>query len=81
MPLHRHNVTIYGKFDCCLCEQALAVLDRLQESLPFNLEKIDITGNTALLVEFGEYIPVIVVDGVHVFNYRVNENRLKELLR
>ncbi len=81
MSCYCHNVTIYGKFDCCLCNQALAVLEPLQDSLHFNLEQIDITGNINLLVEFGEYIPVVFVDGVHVFNYRVNENRLKELLR
>ena len=80
MTTTRHKVTIYGKKECCLCDQALAVLAKVSVSVPFDLEKIDISGNPELLAEFGMKIPVIFVDGVPMFNYRINENRLRALL-
>jgi len=76
----RHRVTIYGKKECCLCDEAMEILQKVNASLPFDLEKIDISGNAGLLEKFGLKIPVIFVDGVEAFRYRVNENRLRALL-
>lgn len=76
----RHNVTLYGKKECCLCDEAMEVLDRVRASFPFELEKIDISASPELLQEFGLKIPVIFVDGKRAFNYRVNENKLRALL-
>ena len=76
----RHKVTLYGKKECCLCDEALVLLQKIQASLPFDLEKTDISGNPELLEKFGLAIPVVFVDGVQAFKYRVNENRLRALL-
>ncbi|MEI7824463.1 MAG: glutaredoxin family protein [Chlorobiaceae bacterium] len=76
----RHKVTLYGKKECCLCDEALVLLQKVQASLPFDLEKTDISGNPELLEKFGLAIPVVFVDGVQAFKYRVNENRLRALL-
>ncbi|NHQ59900.1 glutaredoxin family protein [Chlorobium sp. BLA1] len=75
-----HRVTLYGKKECCLCDEAMELLERVRASVPFEIEKIDISGNPRLQEEFGLKIPVIYVDGVRVFNYRVNENKLRSLL-
>ncbi len=75
-----HKVTIYGKKGCCLCDQAVDVLEKVNASFPFEFEKIDISDNKELLAEFGLTIPVVLVDGVRAFKYRVNENRLRVLL-
>ncbi len=80
MTTTSHKVILYGKKECCLCDEALKVLLKVNASLPFDLEKRDITGDRELLEKFGLKIPVIVVDGVEVFKYRVNENRLRALL-
>ena len=76
----RHKVTLYGKKECCLCDEALELLQKVNASLPFDLEKRDISGDLELLEKFGLTIPVIFVDGIQVFKYRVNENRLRALL-
>jgi glutaredoxin len=76
----RHRVTLYGKKECCLCDEALALLQKVNASLPFDLEKKDISEDPELLEKFGLAIPVVFVDGVQTFKYRVNENRLKALL-
>ena len=80
MAVKRHTVTLYGKAECCLCDEAMEVLHKVDAVVPFDLEKIDISAQPELLAEFGLKIPVIFVDGVQVFKYRVNEGRLVKLL-
>jgi glutaredoxin len=81
MTVKRHKVTLYGKPECCLCDEAMEVLRKVNAEIAFDLEKIDISRNPELLDEFGLKIPVIFVDGVQAFKYRVNEGRLLALLR
>lgn len=80
MTVIRHKVTLYGKPECCLCDEAMEVLRKVNAVIAFDLEKIDISRNPELLDAFGLKIPVIFVDGVQVFKYRVNEGRLLSLL-
>jgi len=56
------------------------LLEKVNALVPFELEKIDISDNPDLMAEFGLKIPVIIVDGVQAFKYRINENRLRALL-
>jgi len=56
------------------------LLEKVNVLMPFELEKIDISDNPELLAEFGLKIPVIIVDGIQAFKYRINENRLRALL-
>ncbi len=81
MTFMRHTVTLYGKKECCLCDEAMEVLLKVEAAVPFDLAKIDISDNPELLAEFGLKIPVVFVDGVQVFKYRVNESRLLALLK
>ena len=81
MTIKRHKVTLYGKVECCLCDEAMDVLRKVQSVVSFDLEKIDISDSAELMAEFGLKIPVVCGDGVQVFKYRVNENRLLALLR
>jgi glutaredoxin len=76
----RHQVTLYGKKECCLCDEAMEVLQKVNASLPFELQKIDISNNPELLEKFGLKIPVIFVDGIQTFKYRVNEGKLRSIL-
>ncbi len=80
MTTTRHNVTLYGKKECCLCDEAVEVLQKVAVTVPFDFEKIDISDNQELLAEFGLKIPVIFVDGVQAFKFRVNEARFRALL-
>ncbi len=75
-----HKVIIYGKKECCLCDQAMEVLLKVRESLPFNLEKKDISDNPELLAAFAHMIPVVFLDGEQIFKYRVSEGKLRSLL-
>jgi len=80
MTITRHKVTLYGKKECCLCDEAAEVMQKVSLSVPFDFEKIDISDNQELFNEFGLKIPVIFVDGVQAFKFRVNEARFRAML-
>jgi glutaredoxin len=75
------KVTLYGKADCCLCDQAKDVLDRVGRRLPFELEVIDIEGDRDLVARFGHEIPVVFVDGRKAFKLRIDETELVRKLQ
>jgi len=55
------KVKLYTRKDCHLCDEAKGHLDALQESIPHQLEIIDIDNNRKLRKQYGELIPVIEV--------------------
>jgi len=80
MSLPIPTVTIFGKPGCCLCDEALDVIRRVQQRVPFRLEKVDITSSPDLHDRYRYDIPVVHVDGREVFLQGVDEGRLLQLL-
>lgn len=58
-----HNVKLYTRRSCPLCEQAELVIDMLKEECSFVYEEVDIATSDELTERFGLMIPVIEVDG------------------
>jgi glutaredoxin len=73
-------VEIYSKPDCCLCDEAKAVLTRVRAEQPFELVEIDIGRDPGLLERYGTEIPVVFVGGRKAFKYRVDEQELRRRL-
>ena len=73
-------VTIYGRTGCHLCEDALQLLQSMQDELNFEIEEILIDGNEELEKLYGEKIPVTHIDGVHHDFWRVDPVRFKSSL-
>ena len=74
------TVTLYGKDECCLCDEARAVLERVRAEVPFALEERDITADDELHRRYLERIPVVVIDGEEAFELEVDERALRERL-
>ncbi len=74
-------VTVYSKPSCHLCEEALRILQQIQKQHRFELEEINIEADPALLAEYGEQIPVVMLNGTFLFEYAVDESRLRQLLK
>jgi glutaredoxin len=70
------TVVLYGRPGCCLCDDALAVLERVREAHPFGLEERDIEADDALLRAYLERIPVVTIDGEEAFELFVDEAEL-----
>lgn len=74
-------VTLYTKPGCHLCDDALNALQRVQKVQPFTLEEVNVQADPALLAEYGEQIPVVTLNGAFLFEYEVDETRLRQLLK
>jgi glutaredoxin len=58
---------------CHLCEDAQAVLDRIGE--PYTVWALD--GDRELEAEYGDRVPVVILDGEEHGYWRVEEERLR----
>lgn len=74
------RVVVYTKPGCHLCEDACTAVARIAADVGVDWAALDITGDEALMQQWSEYVPVIVVDGkVHDW-FRVREDRLRAAL-
>jgi glutaredoxin len=73
-------VTLYGKADCHLCDEARATLRRLRSDVSFDVVEVDIEQDEALLRAYFERIPVVALDGEELFDFFVDEELLRERL-
>ena len=73
-------VTIYGRTGCHLCEEALIVLQSLQDELDFEIQEILIDGSEELEKLYGEKIPVTQINGAHHDFWRVDPVRFRSSL-
>ena len=71
------SVTLYGKPDCHLCDDARVVLERLRPELGFGLQEVDITSDDELHRRYLERIPVVTLDGDELFDFFVDEEALR----
>lgn len=74
------RVEVYGKRDCCLCDEAKATLSRVQREIPFDLREIDIESMPELYETYKERIPLVVINGRLAFKFRVDEEALRHRL-
>jgi glutaredoxin len=71
------SVVIYSRPGCHLCEVAKSIL----QAHGLAPEEIDINTDPALIQQYGETIPVVVIDGMERFRGRIDEILLRRLLR
>ncbi len=74
----RPVVTLYTRAGCCLCDTAKAVIESARSRSDFEYREIDIDDDPALRSEYNDHIPVITINGVRAFKYKVD---LKEFLK
>lgn len=75
-----HEVVLYTKEGCCLCDRAKQVLLRLREEFDLQIEEVDITRDEGLTRQYGHLVPVVILDGEHRFASKVTEYHLRRAL-
>ena len=74
-------LTLIGKPECHLCEDALAVVEGVLVDYPaVELEQRSILDDPALMEKYVEEIPVLLIDGAVHNIWRINETRLRTAL-
>ncbi|MBA2567795.1 MAG: glutaredoxin family protein [Actinobacteria bacterium] len=74
------KVTLYHAADCHLCGRARAQLAELRGEEEFELEEVDITGDSELEARHREWLPVVEIDGERVFTYHVHPEAFRRKL-
>ena len=72
------TVTLYTKPNCPLCDKALEEIERARIQRPFDLVEVNILEDPQVYEQFKHAIPVVALDGVELFRYRLT---CEELLR
>ncbi|CCB76118.1 Redoxin [Streptantibioticus cattleyicolor NRRL 8057 = DSM 46488] len=73
-------VTLIGKPDCHLCDDARAVVRKVAGELGARVEERYITEDPELHRKYWEQIPVVLIDGEQHDFWRVSEERLRKAL-
>jgi hypothetical protein len=75
-----HLITLLTRPGCHLCDDARAVIARVAAELGISWQERDITCSESDLRDYGEMIPVTLIDGVQHDFWRVSEQRLRAAL-
>ncbi|HTU89341.1 MAG TPA: glutaredoxin family protein [Gemmataceae bacterium] len=78
--LTHRNVVMYKRQGCHLCEQAWQQLEEARQRYRFQLAQVDVDGDPQLVREYGECVPVVVIDGKVRFRGVLNRVLLERLL-
>jgi glutaredoxin len=73
-------LTLYSRPGCHLCDEMKAVVKRVAQSIPVNLEEVDISTSHELEKLYGLEIPVLFVAGKKAAKYRISEEELRKVL-
>jgi glutaredoxin len=78
----RRHVELLTRSGCSLCRRVYDRLTELSAELDFDLSGIDVdaaaaAGNSALRAEFGDRLPVVLLDGREHSYWDLDEPRLR----
>jgi len=71
---------LYGRAWCHLCEDLRAALEPIAAEFGVAIEWIDFDTDPALEALYDELVPVLVLDGVELCHYRLDEARVRGAL-
>lgn len=74
------RVLVYSRQGCHLCDVALGVVARVCAETGSSYDVVDVDTDPALQEEYGEQVPVTLVDGRRHDFWRVDEARLRAAL-
>jgi len=78
----RRHVELLTRAGCSLCQRVYHRLEELSAELDFELSSTDVdaaaaAGNSALRAEFGDRLPVVLLDGREHSYWDLDEPRLR----
>lgn len=79
-PAARHEVLLLVRENCAACDEAAADIARICTELDARWSATDVDTDRELSFEYGDRVPVILVDGVEHGCWGVDEDRLRSVL-
>jgi glutaredoxin len=74
------RLTLVSRAGCHLCEVAREALARIAAEAAVGWQELDVADDVELEREYGDRVPVILLDGVEHGYWRVEEDRLRRAL-
>jgi glutaredoxin len=74
------QVTMYSRRNCHLCELAKEVVESARNEAEFEFEVVFIDGDAGLEKEYGEEVPVTLINGKRHDYFRVDRTRFIEAI-
>jgi glutaredoxin len=75
------HVILYTRPGCHLCEEAKQEMLAAGCAGQYTLEEVNIETDAALKERYGREIPVIIINGVKAFKYRLTADEFRRKLR
>lgn len=75
------RVVLYTRSGCGLCDDVSSALIRLQPTLGYTYDEVDIEGDPGLATRYGDIIPVVAVDDREIARAPIDPARLERDLR
>jgi glutaredoxin len=71
-----HEVVVYSRKECHLCEVVKETLAQVQGDAEFQWRDLDIDADPQSLQKFNDEVPVVFIDGRKAFKYRMDRRQL-----
>ena len=74
------TIEVMTKKDCSLCDKAKKIIEQVIAEIPAELKMTDIKSDPELFERYKEKIPVVLINGVESFVYKVHPITLRKKL-
>ncbi|HUA97567.1 MAG TPA: glutaredoxin family protein [Terracidiphilus sp.] len=75
-----HEVTVYSRKGCHLCDVVKETLVELQGRADFQWREVDIDADPELRQKYNDEVPVVFIDGRKAFKYRMDGHAFLRVL-
>lgn len=80
MPVTDPRVILYTREGCHLCESARALVIAETAKVGASWVEVDVASDPAIEAEHGDWVPVVMVDGVRRGIFQIDPVRLRRAL-
>ena len=74
------TIEVMTKKDCCLCDDAKKIIEQIIVEFSAELKMTDIKSDSELFERYKEKIPVVLINGIESFVYKVHPITLRKKL-
>lgn len=67
-----HDVVVYSRDGCHLCDIVKETLAQVQDDADFQWREVDIDADPDLRQRYNDEVPVVFIDGRKAFKYRMD---------
>jgi glutaredoxin len=75
-----HEVVVYSRKGCHLCDVVKETLTRVQDDFGFAWHEVDIDGDPQLRQRYNDEVPVVFIDGRKAFKYHMDGHQFLRAL-